>query len=75
MNHADFLKYLTRLLPMDPFSTPRKHQKALRFSDIFRGWRGGGEEKGCTGNKLVNVLKTQYETCLTFTLQAGKISF
>ena len=42
MNHADFLKYLTRLLPMDPFSTPRKHQKALRFSDIFRGWRGGG---------------------------------
>ena len=70
MNHADFLKYLTHLLPMDPFSTPRKHQKTLRFSDIFRG-----VEKGCTGNKLVNVLKTQYETCLTFTLQAGKISF
>ena len=43
MNHADFLKYLTRLLPMDPFSTPRKHQKALRFSDIFRG--GGGRER------------------------------
>ena len=27
---------LTHLLPIHPFSTPWKHQKALRFSDVFR---------------------------------------
>ena len=28
---------LTHLFSMHPFSTPRKHQKTLRFFDVFRG--------------------------------------
>ena len=31
------LRTLTHLLSMHPFPTPRKHQKTLRFSDVFRG--------------------------------------
>ena len=30
---------LTHLFPMHPFSTAWKHQKTLRFSDVFRGQR------------------------------------
>ena len=30
---------LTHLFRMHPFSTPWKHQKTLRFSDVFRGKR------------------------------------
>ena len=29
--------FLTHLFPVDPFSTPGKHQKTLRFSDVFKG--------------------------------------
>ena len=32
---------LTHSLPMHPFSTPWKHQKTERFSDVFRGLRKG----------------------------------
>ena len=35
---------------MYPFSNPRKHQKSVRFSDVFRG-----EKKGALG---MNGLKT-----------------
>ena len=41
---------LTHLFPIHPFSTPWKHQKNVRFSNVFRGWR---EERGCIGNKCV----------------------
>ena len=41
LQHCYFLVVLTRLFPMHPFSTPWKHQKTVRFSDIFRGWRKG----------------------------------
>ena len=34
-------KYLTHLFPMHPCSTPWKHQKFLRFFDVFRGQRKG----------------------------------
>ena len=34
-------KMLTHLFPMHPFSTSWKHQKNLRFSDVFRGKRKG----------------------------------
>ena len=37
------------MLPIHPFSTPWKHQKTVRFSDIFKG-----VQKGCIGNKWVN---------------------
>ena len=30
---------LTHSFPMHPFSTPWKHQKTLRFSDVFREGR------------------------------------
>ena len=43
------LRLLTHSFPMHPFSTLWKHQKTVRFSDIFRG-----VEKGCTGNEWVN---------------------
>ena len=39
----------THLFPVRPFSTPWKHQKALRFSGCFQG-----VEKGFTGNKWAN---------------------
>ena len=29
--------FLTHFFPMHPFSTPWKHQKTLRFSDVFGG--------------------------------------
>ena len=41
LQHCYFLVVLTRLFPMHPFSTPWKHQKTVRFSDIFRGWKKG----------------------------------
>ena len=33
--------YLTQFFPMHPSSTPWKHQKTLRFFDVFRGQRKG----------------------------------
>ena len=41
---------LTHLFPMHLFSTPWKHQKTVRFSNVFRG-----VEKVCTGNKCANI--------------------
>ena len=32
---------LIHSFPMHPFSTPRKHQKTLRFFDVYRGLRKG----------------------------------
>ena len=32
---------LIHLFPTHPFSNPRKHQKTLRFSDVFRKYRKG----------------------------------
>ena len=36
-----------------PFLCPWKHQKSLRFSDVFQGL-----EKGCIGNKWVKAIET-----------------
>ena len=46
-----YFQSLTYLFPMYPFSIPWKHQKTLRFSDVFRG-----VEKGCIWNKWANFL-------------------
>ena len=35
----NFWKLLTHSFPMHPFSTPWKHQKTLRFSDVLRRQR------------------------------------
>ena len=41
-NFKTFTKhFLTHSFPVHPFSTPWKHQKTLRFSDVFRGQRKG----------------------------------
>ena len=40
------------MLPVHPFSTPWKHQNTLRFSDV-----SSGVEKGCLGDKWVNLFK------------------
>ena len=40
------------MLPVHPFSTPWKHQNTLRFSDV-----SSGVEKGCIGDKWVNLFK------------------
>ena len=44
---------------MHPFSTPWKHQKTLRFFDVFQG-----VEKGCIGNEWVKYgfLRVKKET-------------
>ena len=42
-------QYWTHFFPMHPFSTPLNHQKALRFSDVFRGVK-----KRCIGSTWVN---------------------
>ena len=42
--------YLTYSFLMHLSSTLWKHQKALKFSDAFRG-----VEKGCIGNRWVNA--------------------
>ena len=41
---------------MHPFSTPWKHQKTLRFSDVFRGERKGALET----NELRRMLRVRY---------------
>ena len=33
------ISFLTHSFPMHPFSTPCKHQKTVRFSDVFKGQR------------------------------------
>ena len=40
--------------PMHPFSIPWKHQKTVRFSDVFRGWR-----KGALGTNGLNCVVNQ----------------
>ena len=35
---------LTHSFPMHPFSTPKKHQKIIRFSDVFGEQRKGALE-------------------------------
>ena len=44
--------FLTHLFPVNPFSTPWKHQKTVRFSDVFRG-----VEKGCIRSEWIKVFK------------------
>ena len=39
---------------MHPFSTPWKHQKTLRFSDAFMGWRKGA--LGTNGLKYFTII-------------------
>ena len=46
--------FLTHFFPMHLFSTPWKHQKTLRFSDFFRGWRKGA--LGTNGLSIGNVI-------------------
>ena len=46
-----FISPSTHLIPMHYFSTLWKHQKTLRFFDVFQG-----VEKGWIGNKWVKVL-------------------
>ena len=43
VNHSN----LTHSVPMHTFSNPRKHQKTVRFSDVFRRQRK--EELGTNG--------------------------
>ena len=45
---------LTHLLPMHLFSTSRKHQKTVRFSNVFRGYREGALRTN--GNKVLDFL-------------------
>ena len=52
---------ITHLFPMHPFSSPWKHQKNLRFFWCFQG-----EEKGCIGNKWVNILFCLLEVPIKF---------
>ena len=47
------LLLLNLLVPNPPFSTPQKHQKPLRFSDVFRGLRKGALRK----NGLIAYIK------------------
>ena len=47
---------LTYSFPMHPFSTPWKHQKTLRFSDVFNG-----VQKGCIGKEWVNYFSHHQE--------------
>ena len=64
-------KDLTHSFPMHPFSTLWKHQKVLRFSDVFRGYR-----KGALGtNGLINewpllssITQNSYADCTVFVL-------
>ena len=51
MHYESSTKEINHLFPILPFPTPWKHQKALRFSDVFRGVK-----KGCIGNKWVKVV-------------------
>ena len=44
---------LTHLFLMRPFSTSSKHQKTVRFSDIFRGQRKGAWETNGLMSKVV----------------------
>ena len=54
---------------MHPFSTPWKHQKTERFSDIFRG-----VEKGCIGNEWVNVFEYLIEYVIDGFIQKENVN-
>ena len=49
-----FSAKLTHSFPLHPFSTPWKHRKTLRFSDVFRE----GVEKGCIGNEWAKEIQS-----------------
>ena len=51
---------------MLPFSTPWKHQKTLRFSDVFRG-----AEKGCIRNEWVKLQWQSGQSCNSFKANLG----
>ena len=58
---------LTHLFPMDPFSTPWKHQKTIRFS-VCRGYREGalGTNRSNNRNILKQSLTGSNVPCLNF---------
>ena len=59
-----FFQLLTHLFPMHSFSTPWKHQKTFRFSDVFKG-----VEKRCTGSKCVkHTQELAFQTCIPLNL-------
>ena len=66
--HFQCYPFLTHLFLMHPFSAPWKHQKTVRFSDIFR------DREGCIGNKWVNTdietsskaPSTRHKKCIIF---------
>ena len=62
---------LTHSFPMHPFSTPWKHQKCLKTSDLFSGYKKGAWEwiKG----EWMNGLSGQGEEEYNIELTLGKI--
>ena len=73
---VEALLSLTHLFPMYPFSTPWKHQKTVRFSDVFRGKRRGTlETNGLMDLTSNHVLKQsiQMTKCLKLST-SGKLN-
>ena len=52
---------LTHSFPMHPLSTPWKHQKTLRFSNVCRGWR-----KGALGTNGLNTYEINADQMLYY---------
>ena len=64
-----YLKYitmttLTHSFPMHPFSTPWKHEKTVRFSDVFREQRKGALGTNGLNRNKVNDQKISRLFCL-----------
>ena len=52
---------------MQPFSTPWKYQKIVRFSDVLRGI-----EKGCIGNEWIKEKNTVRKVSVKIKYNANK---
>ena len=62
--------FSTHSFLMHPFSTPWKHKKTVRFSDVFRG-----VEKVCIGNEGVNgAINVRVVLCITYRILKRNIN-
>ena len=70
-HHLETFKKLTHSFPMHPSCTPWKHQKTVRFSNVFTGYR-----KGAFGtNGLIDVLSERFSLISEIEWTQSSLSF
>ena len=60
---------------MHPFSTPQKHQKTVRFSDIFRGVVKGYILNECVKTHLEKIILLTIEVVTSWEASARRVEY